>query len=152
MAEILTGLHAVEEALRAGRRGIIYIEKRNKRISAIAERAAERGIEVVSCQSGEIEKRTGRRTDTGVLFSVAGGAAGKVRRTYSEALESLDRPDAVILFLDGVTDPQNYGAILRSADQFGVDLVVHQERRSAGETDAVARASEIGRASCRERV
>jgi 23S rRNA (guanosine2251-2'-O)-methyltransferase len=48
---------------------------------------------------------------------------------------------ALLLFLDHVTDPQNLGAILRSADQFAVDVVVVPARRAAGLSDAVARAS-----------
>jgi hypothetical protein len=66
MAEHLTGLHAVEEAIRAGRRGTLYVEKRNKRTSVIMERAAAGGIEVVSCRPGGIVKRTGLSTETGI--------------------------------------------------------------------------------------
>ena len=43
--------------------------------------------------------------------------------------------------LDGITDPQNLGAIIRSAEQFGADCVVIPKRRNAGITDTVARVS-----------
>jgi 23S rRNA (guanosine2251-2'-O)-methyltransferase len=141
MAEHLTGLHAVEEAIRAGRRGTLYVEKRNKRTSVIMERAAAGGIEVVSCRPGGIVKRTGLSTETGILFALSGERAPGASRSFTDALDSLRGHSQTILFLDGITDPQNFGAILRCADQFAVDLVVRQERRSAGETDAVARAS-----------
>lgn len=48
---------------------------------------------------------------------------------------------ALVLVLDGVTDPQNLGAILRSADKFDVDLVITPNRRSAGTGPTVAAAS-----------
>jgi 23S rRNA (guanosine2251-2'-O)-methyltransferase len=46
-----------------------------------------------------------------------------------------------VVILDGITDPHNLGAVLRSADQFGVDLVVLPERRSAHLGDTVSRTS-----------
>ena len=47
----------------------------------------------------------------------------------------------IVLVLDGITDPQNLGAILRSADQFGVELVVIPSRRSAQESQTVSKVS-----------
>jgi 23S rRNA (guanosine2251-2'-O)-methyltransferase len=60
--------------------------------------------------------------------------------TLVDALASADN-DAVVLVLDHLTDPQNLGAILRSADQFGVSFVVMPTRRSAPISAAVIQAS-----------
>ncbi len=52
-----------------------------------------------------------------------------------------DRDQLLVLILDGITDPHNFGAILRSADQFGVDLVVTPEKRSVSINATVAKVS-----------
>lgn len=61
--------------------------------------------------------------------------------TLSELLQEVTTERALILVLDHVVDPHNYGAILRSADQFGVDAVVVADRRAAPLTAAVVQAS-----------
>jgi 23S rRNA (guanosine2251-2'-O)-methyltransferase len=52
-----------------------------------------------------------------------------------------DRKNALVAVLDEIKDPHNYGAILRSCDQFGVDLVVTRNRRTAKHAEAVAQTS-----------
>jgi 23S rRNA (guanosine2251-2'-O)-methyltransferase len=52
-----------------------------------------------------------------------------------------DRKNALVAVLDEITDPHNYGAILRSCDQFGVDLVVARNRRTAKHAEVVAQTS-----------
>jgi len=64
------------------------------------------------------------------------GAAG-----LRESLARISSPTALILLLDEISDPHNLGAILRSADQFGAELVVLPTRRAARETQTVARTS-----------
>jgi 23S rRNA (guanosine2251-2'-O)-methyltransferase len=49
--------------------------------------------------------------------------------------------DALVVILDEITDPHNYGAILRSCDQFGVDLVITRNRRTAKHADVIATTS-----------
>jgi 23S rRNA (guanosine2251-2'-O)-methyltransferase len=63
---------------------------------------------------------------------------------YADAAELLARPDAVIVALDEVTDPQNLGAICRTAEAAGAAGVVIPERRSAEVTAAVCKASAGG--------
>ena len=64
------------------------------------------------------------------------GAAG-----LRERLGRISSPTALILFLDEISDPHNLGAILRSADQFGAELVVLPTRRAARETQTVTKTS-----------
>jgi 23S rRNA (guanosine2251-2'-O)-methyltransferase len=52
-----------------------------------------------------------------------------------------DKPDALVLLLDELTDPHNYGAILRSCDQFAVDLVISRRRRNAKHAAVIAQTS-----------
>jgi 23S rRNA (guanosine2251-2'-O)-methyltransferase len=52
-----------------------------------------------------------------------------------------DRSDVLVVILDEITDPHNYGAILRSCDQFGVDLVITRNRRIAKHAEVIARTS-----------
>ncbi len=62
--------------------------------------------------------------------------------TVKEFVKGLsDDQGALVLILDGITDPQNLGAILRSADQFSVDLVIMPDRRSAQANETVNRIS-----------
>jgi 23S rRNA (guanosine2251-2'-O)-methyltransferase len=61
--------------------------------------------------------------------------------TLRDALHSIQSSSPLILLLDELNDPHNFGAILRSADQLAVDLVVTTLRRSVSETPAVIRAS-----------
>jgi 23S rRNA (guanosine2251-2'-O)-methyltransferase len=62
-------------------------------------------------------------------------------KAFIESVESMELKNSVVLVLDEITDPQNLGAILRSADQFGVDLVVLPERRSAKLSSTVNKTS-----------
>ncbi len=52
-----------------------------------------------------------------------------------------DKPDSLVVILDEITDPHNFGAILRSCDQFGVDLVVTRNKRTAKHADIVSKTS-----------
>jgi 23S rRNA (guanosine2251-2'-O)-methyltransferase len=52
-----------------------------------------------------------------------------------------ERRNVLVLLLDEITDPHNYGAILRSAGQFGIDLVISRNRRSAKHADVIAKTS-----------
>jgi 23S rRNA (guanosine2251-2'-O)-methyltransferase len=153
---IITGLHGMEEALRAGNRsGVLYISRKSARIDEIKTVAEKSGVSVTNLPPSEMNKRFGpeHRGAVLTLYESAGKASeksgGRSRKdsaeasggSFEEKVEALDSEKAVIVVLDGVTDPHNYGAILRSADQLGVDLVVSRSRRSVSESDTVARTS-----------
>jgi len=61
--------------------------------------------------------------------------------TLESFLETFDKDNGMVVILDGITDPHNYGAILRSCDQFSSDLVIIPSRRTASETPVVTRVS-----------
>ncbi len=158
MEKIISGLHGIEEALRSGKNaGRLYLSRKSSRIDRIKTAAEKAGVEVVNIPPAEMTKRFGENT-RGVVLQLFGSkasgsedgqqsgkrsfsAGGKESISFEDKVDSIKSANAIVVILDGVTDPHNYGAILRSADQFGVDLVVSRTRRSASESDTVARTS-----------
>jgi 23S rRNA (guanosine2251-2'-O)-methyltransferase len=136
-----TGYHAIEEALRRpGARGILYLAGERKRNRALRELAAARGIRTEEVSQASLAAYAGTEEHRGAVF-VSELASEPARTDLRSELGRLRGEPRLVLVLDHVLDPQNLGAILRSADQFGVDLVVIPERRAAQLTPAVARAS-----------
>jgi 23S rRNA (guanosine2251-2'-O)-methyltransferase len=125
---VVYGRNAVREALR-GRRRV-------HRIWATAGAAKEgwTGAPVAIVSPEEVEERAGSDGHQGVVAEVD-------PYPYADAAELLAVPDAVLVALDEVTDPQNLGAICRSAEAAGAAGVILPERRSAEVTAAVCKAS-----------
>jgi 23S rRNA (guanosine2251-2'-O)-methyltransferase len=138
--QTLYGIHPVEEALKAGKRRIDHVlvarERRDDRLEAI----------VSLCKDLKIRLRTEpRETLTDIARTPAHqGVVAIVRAqqflTIEDVLEPITEP-RLILALDGVEDPQNLGALLRSADGAGVDSVVMTERRAAPLSAVAAKAA-----------
>jgi len=157
LEKIITGLHGIEEALKAGGcSGQFFVSRKNARIGDIQAAAEKAGVEVINLPPAEMNKRFGPENRGAVLklYESAGKTASAVRSrggkaagegeaavSFEEKVDAITSENSVIIVLDGVTDPHNYGAILRSADQLGVDLVVSRSRRSVSESDTVARTS-----------
>ncbi len=138
--QFLTGFHAIEEALKRGRvQGYLRVAGSGPRIKRILELAEKTGVRVERAAPGDLDAAA--PDNRGIVLALEGDSRPANDVDLDEFLETLTKPEALVLLLDHVTDPHNYGAILRSADVFGVDLVVIPERRSARDTDTVARAS-----------
>jgi len=132
----LAGIHPVREALRAGLtldRVLIAREARGPRIDELVALCRERGIPVRFEARAALDRVVGKLPHQGVI---AFGASGK----YAALEEFLDR-DGVLVVLDGVEDPHNLGAIIRTAHAAGALGVVIPERRAAGLTETVAKAA-----------
>jgi 23S rRNA (guanosine2251-2'-O)-methyltransferase len=103
-----------------------------------------RSLVVASAESG-VPLREVRRADLDRVATDHHGVAARVAPLRPLSDQDLRRlafgPGAVVVVLDGVTDPQNLGAAARSAEAAGVDLLVTRERRSAPVTAAAVRAS-----------
>ena len=132
--ELVFGIHAVDGLLRrqpgAVQRLWIQSGRADKRIADLLELASNQGIEVLSLPRAELDRKVSGRHQ-GVVAEVAGTGD----RQWDESrlwqhLEELDHP-ALLLVLDGVTDPHNLGACLRSADAAGVDAVIVPKDKSA---------------------
>jgi 23S rRNA (guanosine2251-2'-O)-methyltransferase len=141
MPEYLTGYHTIEETLkRGGVKGTLLVSREGGRVSDLAGLAARIMVPVSEVDESELDRLTGRRSHKGAVLALDRAPAapqGDLRRKLAE----LTAEDALILVLDGIMDPQNLGAILRSADQFRVDLAILPSRRSAQETQTVSRVS-----------
>jgi len=137
---LLTGFHAIEEALKRGRiRGYLRVSGTGPRIKRILELADRIGVRIETAKPAELDAIA--PDNRGVVLALEGDIRPSNDADLDEFLEKLSKPESLVLLLDHVTDPHNYGAILRSADVLGADLVIVPERRSAHDTDTVARAS-----------
>jgi 23S rRNA (guanosine2251-2'-O)-methyltransferase len=142
---VLYGLHAVGEALRAGRRRfdqvLVARERRDERLERLIRDCHQAGVQV---------RHESREQLTQLARTAAHqGVVALVRPKEFLSLEDLFAPLPVadpdkkrlILAVDGVEDPQNLGALLRVADGAGVDGVLLAERRSAPLSSAAVKAS-----------
>jgi 23S rRNA (guanosine2251-2'-O)-methyltransferase len=139
----ITGFHAIEERIKADRaHGPLLVAKAGPRAREIAALAVEHKIRTDRVGQAELDRvAPGHR---GIALETddeaEAGTGNEVSlETFLEALG--DRKNALVVLLDEVTDPHNYGAILRSCDQFGADLVVTRNRRAAKQADVVERTS-----------
>lgn len=140
---MLSGIHPVAEALSAGRRRIyrIYINRDNpaKRVSKIAERARRKDIPVSAVSREDIRKMTDNIHHQDIAASTdkypvlnPGSLCGQPEQGGGETL---------LLILDGIMDPQNLGALVRTAVCTGVNGIIIPRDRCAAPTPAVSRAS-----------
>lgn len=144
MAEHLVGVHAVEEWLVAdpSRIEALLVEPgATPRVTKLVDLARKAGISVRTVPGPAMAKIAGPRNSQGVAAEVKPfpylTSEGLVRLVSAAATP-------LILAVDGVTDPQNLGAILRSAAFFGVDAVVLPQDRSAPISPVVERTAAGG--------
>jgi 23S rRNA (guanosine2251-2'-O)-methyltransferase len=138
-----TGIHAVREALEAGNsfdRIVIAKGRQDSRIEEIVQLARQRSIPIRFEDRGQLDRLANSRDHQGVIAIVAARAAATLEAILAAANASRDRRGLIVL-LDGVEDPHNLGAIIRTTLAAGAHGIVIPERRAAGLTDTVARAS-----------
>ncbi|MEO8368257.1 MAG: 23S rRNA (guanosine(2251)-2'-O)-methyltransferase RlmB [Candidatus Solibacter sp.] len=132
---LLSGIHPVAEALRAGspiERVVIAQGAGGPRLQEIIDLARRAGVPVRFEPRGAIDKLANTSAHQGVI---ALGAA----RKYAD-LESVAGSELLVV-LDGVEDPHNLGAIVRTAHAAGAGAIIIPERRAVGVTDVVAKAA-----------
>ncbi|MDR0684439.1 MAG: 23S rRNA (guanosine(2251)-2'-O)-methyltransferase RlmB [Spirochaetaceae bacterium] len=136
----LTGFHAIEERLKVSAANCALLAaKPGPRAREIVALAAARGVRVLRTGTNELDRISpGHR---GLALEVDdGGPAGAF--TLESFLESVsDKKNVLAVMLDEVTDPHNFGAILRSCDQFNADIVITRNKRNARRADTVAKTS-----------
>ena len=131
------GVNAVREALRAGRvERLTVCATGNPRVQELASLAAERGIPIDTADVRVLDRAARGGVHQGIVASVRGVEAW----TPAELARQSDGP-ALIVVLDGVEDPHNLGAILRTADAVGASGLVRQARHAAPLDGIVARTS-----------
>jgi 23S rRNA (guanosine2251-2'-O)-methyltransferase len=135
----LTGFHAVEEALAAGRaldRIVIARGRHGDRVEAIVQLARSKSVPVRFEDRVQLDRLTGTREHQGIAALAAAKPALEL-----EDLLAAKTPQGLLVLLDGIEDPHNLGAIVRTSLAAGAHGVVIPERRAAGLTDTVERAS-----------
>jgi 23S rRNA (guanosine2251-2'-O)-methyltransferase len=141
----LTGIHAVREALEAGQtfdRIVIARGRQDTRVEEIVQLARARNIAVRFEDRGQLDRLAESTDHQGIIGLIAARTAATIEDILAAANAGAGRGEkGLIVLLDGVEDPHNLGAIIRTALAAGAHGVVIPERRAAGLTDTVARAS-----------
>jgi len=137
-ALIIYGVNPILEAIRSHPERIRYVgvareeTARHQRLMGEAKRA---GVAVRNLALDQIDRLAGRGVHNGVVAEVSETA-------YADFDEIVEKEETnFVLIVDSITDPQNFGAILRVADGFGVDVVVIPEHDSVGLTPVAVKAS-----------
>jgi len=138
---VLFGINPVVEALKAGSRSFDYVAvmagRRDARAQLIFETARDAGVPVRQVSRDQLERLAGTHSHQGVVAVTS-------EKQYSDIEQVLDNKRGehnFLVVLDGVEDPHNLGAIIRTADGAGADGVVIPERRAVGVTGTVLKAS-----------
>jgi 23S rRNA (guanosine2251-2'-O)-methyltransferase len=134
---IIYGINPVVEALRAGKVDSIRISSRgDARLGGVIDAARKAGVAVTRVDAGELDRASKGGVHQGVV------ALGQDRDSLGpEDLVHAEAGAALIVVLDGIEDPHNVGAILRTVDAAGASGVVRQERHAAPLGGATAKAS-----------
>jgi 23S rRNA (guanosine2251-2'-O)-methyltransferase len=139
--QIIFGIHAVEEALAARGRAFEYVAvaqgRGDARMERIAHLCRSAGVAVRSMPRDQLTRLAGSASHQGVVAVTA-------EKKYSDLEDVLAHkrgPFSFVLVLDGIEDPHNLGAIIRTAEGAGADGLVIPERRATGVTATVVKAS-----------
>ena len=142
-AEFVAGRNSVVESLRAGvPSAALYVGARvqhDERISEAIKLAADRRVAVLEAGAAELDRLTGGALHQGLALRVRPYDYAHPDDLLARAADAGQLP--LIAALDGVTDPRNLGAVVRSAAAFGAHGVVVPSRRGAGVTAGAWKAS-----------
>jgi 23S rRNA (guanosine2251-2'-O)-methyltransferase len=134
--QVIVGIHGVRTALKHGaaRIGQIWFDaaRRDRRLRQVLDEARRAGVRIEASDKATLDRMAAGANHQGVV------ARGQMPASLAEGeldtlLAGLDGPP-LLLVLDGVTDPHNLGACLRSADGAGVDAVIAPRDRAGGLT------------------
>ncbi|WP_239382132.1 MULTISPECIES: 23S rRNA (guanosine(2251)-2'-O)-methyltransferase RlmB [unclassified Frankia] len=140
--ELVVGRNAVVEALRAGVPGsTLFVAggtEYDERLDEARRLAPPAGVAVADVARAELDRMCGSAPHQGLALSVP-----PFRYAHPDDLlaRAQAAPPGLLVALDGVTDPRNLGAVIRSAAAFGAHGVVVPERRAAGVTAAAWKTS-----------
>jgi len=133
-SEIIFGFHSVESIIRNDPINILQLmvekNRHDKRITQLVNYAESQGISVEYLKKTDLQKQADSHKTQGVAVRYKSSA-----KVEGKSLEDIMQKENVfLLVLDGVTDPHNLGACLRTADAAGVDAVIVPKDRAAGLT------------------
>lgn len=138
---IIFGIHAVEEALSARGRGFDYVAvapgRGDAHIQRITQLCRAAGVPVRAMPRDQLTRLARTANHQGIVAVTA-------EKQYSDLEDILARKrgqHSFFLLLDGIEDPHNLGAIIRTAEGAGADGIIIPERRAVGVTGTVVKAS-----------
>ena len=138
---VIYGINSVSEALKARGRGFEWVgvakERNDLRLQRIIEECRRNSVAVRFLPRVELD----RLASTGAHQGVVAVTSGKQYADLDDVIAAKRGAYSLLVVLDGVEDPHNLGAILRTSEAAGADGVVIPERRAAGVTGTVAKAS-----------
>ena len=168
--KIITGFHAIEEKLKSlekNTKAALFYNKpgpRVKKIVAFAQSLCESKKVLIECrqvETHELEKLVSTlpelaRDHRGIVLQLPGNQKEESNQIEFSDLKihlknrissKTENQKSVVVILDSITDPHNVGAIIRSCDQFGADLVVLPARRGASTDSEIIGRSSAGASS-----
>jgi 23S rRNA (guanosine2251-2'-O)-methyltransferase len=135
------GINAVTEGLKAKGRAFQWVgvakERHDIRLQRVIEESRKIGVQVRFVPRAELDRMAGHNGHQGVVAVTS----AKQYNDLDDVIAAKRATHSLLVVLDGVEDPHNLGAILRTADAAGADGVVIPERRAAGVTGTVAKSS-----------
>src|SRR5215471_13522090 len=138
---LIYGINAVTEALKARGRAFEWVgiakERHDLRLQRLIDDCRHNSVPVRFVGRAELDRMAGNNAHQGVVAVTS----AKQYNELDDLLAARRGEKALLVVLDGIEDPHNLGAILRTADAAGADGVIIPERRAAGVTPTVAKAS-----------
>lgn len=146
MTNVITGFHFIEEKVKSARKNQnssqmeIFYAKVGPRVKKIIDEAEKNDIRIFKVDEKKLDELTQNldgalRDHRGIVMILSGENAksSNIVDFDSWILQNSDSPESkTVVMLDKITDPHNVGAIIRSCDQFGANLVVLPEHNGAG--------------------
>ncbi len=135
------GINAVAEALKARGRAFSWVgvakERHDLRLQRVVDECRRQGVAVRFVSRAELEQMAGNNAHQGVVAVTS----AKQYNDLDDVVDVKRGQYSLLVVLDGVEDPHNLGAAIRTADAAGADAVIIPERRAASVTAIVAKAS-----------
>jgi 23S rRNA (guanosine2251-2'-O)-methyltransferase len=138
---LIFGINSVSEALKARGKAFEYVsvakERHDMRLQRIIEDCRRMGLPVRFVSRGELDEMAGNVAHQGVVAV----SSAKQYSNLEDVITCKRGAYSLLLLLDGIEDPHNLGAIVRTSDAAGVDGIIIPERRAAGVTGTVTKVS-----------
>ncbi len=136
MSQIIYGLHAVQSVLKHQSTSVkvLYFDKRrqDQRLNRLLELAERQAINCQPTAKNRLDTMADGERHQGVVVEVSDTSQHPSLESLLDQLDQQSEQPPLLLILDGVTDPHNLGACLRTADAAGVNAVIYPKDKSAG--------------------
>ena len=134
---LLYGFHPVREALRTGRRTLLRLYATEEAADRLVAEIAAARVPVTRVSAQELSARLGgEAVHQGALLEASALEAGDI--------SDLEQSRGIVLVLDQVTDPHNFGAIVRTAAAFGLEALITTQRHAPQVSGVLAKAASGG--------